>query len=98
MNLGTGASDETTWFTKSGNNLVIEQLGSASTLTIADWCQEKGDLASITTQDGLSISSTAIASLASTMGAYDTAHSFNPATATAMPTNTSLQHSITGAW
>jgi hypothetical protein len=98
LNLGTGASDETTWFTKSGNNLVIEQLGSASTLTIADWYQEKGDLASITTQDGLSISSTAITSLASTMGAYDTAHSFNPATATAMPTNTSLQHSIAGAW
>lgn len=28
LNLGTGAPDETTWFIKSGNNLVNEQLGS----------------------------------------------------------------------
>jgi hypothetical protein len=98
LDLGTGSTEEDTWFAKSGNNLLVERLGSSTVLTVENWFNLKNDLGTITSADGSQIAATQITALASSMGSYAMAHGFNPATASAMPTLASLQNAIHAAW
>ena len=77
----------TLWFTRSGNDLVIQTLGSTTSDTIKTWfANSYSQLLSVTTQDGATIGTSQITALANAMTAYQTANpGFNPATATALP-------------
>jgi hypothetical protein len=91
-------NDEDLWFTQSGNNLVIDEIDSSNQLTIDNWYSTTGNQLSSFTADGKTLDSS-IASLVAAMATYSSANpSFNPATATAMPTDTTLQSAITSAW
>jgi hypothetical protein len=91
-------SDEDLWFSQSGNNLVIQELDSSNQITIDNWYSTTGNQVSSFTADGKTLDSS-IASLVSAMATYASGHSgFNPATATSMPTDTTLQSAITSAW
>ena len=98
LDLGTGSTEENTWLAKSGNNLLVEKLGSSTVLTVENWFNLKNDLGTITSADGSQIAATQIAGLASSMGSYATAHGFNPATASVMPTLASLQNAVHADW
>jgi hypothetical protein len=91
-------NDEDLWFQQSGNNLVIDQIDSSNQLTIDNWYSTTGNQVASFTAGGKTLDSS-IASLVSAMASYASANpSFNPATATAMPTDTTLQSAITSAW
>ncbi len=94
----SGVTDQKLWFVKSGNDLLVDLLGTSGQIKIAGWYTATGNQVQSFTAGGLNLSSQ-IAQLVTAMATYQTAHpSFNPATATAMPTDTTLQNAITAAW
>ena len=90
-------SDANLWFIKSGNNLQIDILGSKSVLTVSDWFgTNKSAAVSEIEAGGLKLDSQ-LTSLVTAMANYQAANpSFNPQTATTMPT--ALHTAITGSW
>jgi hypothetical protein len=94
----SGTTDEDLWFQESGNDLQIDLLGTSDQVTISGWFSGAGNQVSSFTADGKTLDSS-VASLVSAMATYASANpSFNPATATSMPTDTTLQSAITSAW
>ena len=91
---------EKLWLTESGTDLVVQLLGATDTITVKGWFgSNAGADVQTFNAGGLSLSSTAVASLVSAMATYQTANSsFNPATATSMPTNGALQAAMALAW
>jgi hypothetical protein len=97
----TTISKESLWLTQSGNDLLVRILGTNWTVTVTGWFGSNAGSTTlaITTADGLELTPARAATIVTAMAAYQTAHSsFNPATATAMPTDTTLQNAITAAW
>jgi hypothetical protein len=87
------------WFEQSGNNLIIEEIGTNDKVTFTNWFYAPGDqVESFNSADGLTLDSqvtqlvTAMASFASNNPGFD------PSTAIAMPTDTTLQAAITASW
>jgi Ca2+-binding RTX toxin-like protein len=95
----TSTTDETLWFQHTGNNLVIDLLGTADQITINNWYSGTGNDVSSFTADGKTLD-TQLATLVSAMATYQSAHTgFNPqTTGTTMPTDTTLQNAIAAAW
>jgi Ca2+-binding RTX toxin-like protein len=93
------ATTEQLWFTKSGSNLQIEVLDNAHTVTIDNWFSSAGSqLQEINSSNGWKLDS-GVTQLVQAMATYTSANpSFHAATATVMPTNTTLQNAITAAW
>ncbi|MHB8271895.1 beta strand repeat-containing protein [Bradyrhizobium sp.] len=92
---------ENLWFTQSGNNLVVRLLGTNDTITVSNWFGGGGaQVQTFNAANGLlNLSNSAVAQLVSAMATYQAAHSsFNPMTATQMPTDSTLQSAITTAW
>jgi hypothetical protein len=95
---GSGITDEKLWFMKSGNDLLIDQIGTNGQIKVAGWYSAAGDQVQSFNANGLTLD-TQLAQLVQAMASYGAAHTgFNPATATAMPTDTTLQGAITAAW
>ena len=92
-------TDEKLWFLRSGNNLLVDLLGTSSQITVSNWFGANvGADVQTFNAGGLKLDSQ-VAQLVAAMATYSTAHStFNPATATVMPTDTTLQSAITTAW
>jgi hypothetical protein len=99
IGFGSGVTDEKLWFKQTGNNLVIQLLDTSDTLTIDNWFgSNAGAKASSISANGLELT-TAVSSLVSAMATYAAAHpSFNPSTASTMPTDTTLQSAISASW
>jgi Ca2+-binding RTX toxin-like protein len=99
LSFGTGITKNNLWFSQSGNDLVIDVLGTKDSVTISNWYSGSAyDLESFATTDGSKLDSQ-IAKLVSAMASYAANHtSFNPITATTMPTDTTLQTTIASAW
>jgi hypothetical protein len=98
LDFGSGLTDENLWFVQSGNNLEIDLLGTTNTVTIANWYSGAGNQLSEITADGLKLDSQ-LDSLVSAMASYQSSNpTFNPQTASSMPTDTSLQNAIASAW
>ncbi|MDR3423926.1 MAG: hypothetical protein P4M13_02450 [Alphaproteobacteria bacterium] len=100
MDFLSGLTDENLWFQKNGNNLQIDLLGTSSQITLSGWY---GSNVSAQVENfkanGLRLVDSQIAQLVSAMATYAANNNgFNPATATAMPTNTTLQNAIAAAW
>lgn len=88
------------WFTNSGNNLIIQEIGNSDKVTISGWfgTNTSSKLAEIELSSGLMLDSQ-LNNLVSAMATYSTnTPGFNPATATEMPTDTTLQSAIASSW
>jgi hypothetical protein len=95
---GSGITDENLWFKKSGNDLIVQQLGTTNQIDIAGWYTAAGKQVQSFQAGGLQLD-TQVALLVQAMASYATGHtSFNPTTATTMPTNSTLQNAIVAAW
>ena len=95
-----GATNEQLWFKKSGNNLLIDLLGTNDSVTITNWYNGTAgnQVQTFDSSNGLKLDGQ-VAQLVSAMATYAANNSgFNPTTATAMPTNTTLQNTIAAAW
>jgi hypothetical protein len=101
LDFGTGLTAQNLWLLQSGQDLVIDVLGTTDKATITGWfgSNASGKLTEIKTTDGMEIDAN-VSQLVAAMATYQTAHSgFNPQTSgTAMPTDTTLQASITASW
>jgi hypothetical protein len=94
------AATENFWFAQSGNNLVIDLLGTNSSVTVNNWFagSSNAQVLSVNAGDETLLNSK-VAALVSAMASYSDANSgFNPTTATPMPTDTTLQAAITANW
>jgi hypothetical protein len=88
------------WFKHVGNDLTIQKLGSSNKITVAGWYTsgQAGNQVEEIHAGGLTLD-TQVAQLVNAMATYQAAHSsFNPNTATTMPTDATLQNAITAAW
>ncbi|WP_263351356.1 beta strand repeat-containing protein [Acidicapsa acidisoli] len=96
----SSTTDEDLWFKRSGNDLLIDLLGTSDQIDISGWYNSSADQVSSFTADGSTLLNSSVASLVSAMATYQSAHSsFNPQTSgTTMPTNTTLQNAIAAAW
>jgi len=100
LEFSSAVDDEDLWFTHTSNNLVIQRIGSTDKVMISNWFASNASAKlSEITLDGLTEIDSQLNSLISAMATYKTNHSsFNPATATAMPTDTTLQSAIAASW
>ena len=93
-------TDQNLWFAKSGNDLLVTILGTNDQIDIAGWYSGTAgkQVQNFNNSNGL-ILDTQVVQLVNAMATYQSAHSsFNPATATSMPTDTTLQNAVTAAW
>jgi hypothetical protein len=83
----------------SGNNLVVDALGTNEQITLNGWYSgNAGSQVSSFLAGGLTLDSQ-VQNLVQAMATYSAANpGFNPATAAAMPTDTTLQSAIAAAW
>jgi Ca2+-binding RTX toxin-like protein len=95
----SGINDQNLWFQQSGNNLEIDLLGTNSQITVNNWfgSDASAQVAEIEA-GGLNLDSQ-LSQLVSAMATYAANNAgFNPTTATAMPTDATLQNTIAAAW
>jgi hypothetical protein len=99
IDFASGTTDENLWFVHSGNNLVIDLLGTTDQITVSGWFNgTAGNQVQSFHAGGLTLD-TQFAQLVQAMASYGAANTgFNPQTATAMPTNSALQTEIAAAW
>ncbi len=100
LDFGTGIDDEDLWFSRSGDDLRIQTIGSSDRVTVSSWFNGDSSrkLSEIKLSGGLEIDSQ-LDTLISAMATFSTNNpGFDAATATAMPTDTTLQSAITAAW
>jgi hypothetical protein len=95
---GTGLTDEKLWFVHSGNDLVVDLLGTTKSVTVKNWFSNTYSQLQGVTAGGLTLD-TRVNQLVQAMATYSAAHStFDPTTATVMPTDSTLQTAITTSW
>lgn len=93
-------TDENLWLKQSGNDLIVQLLGTTEQVTVSGWYgSNAGAQVQTFNVGGLKLDSQ-VAQLVSAMASYATSHSgFNPTTTgTVMPTDTTLQNTITSSW
>jgi len=92
-------TDEKLWLQKSGNNLLVDLLGTTDQITVANWFGSNAGADVQTFNAGGLKLDTQVAQLVQAMATYAAANTgFNPTTATSMPTNSALQTEIAAAW
>jgi hypothetical protein len=99
LDLGTGITTNDLWFQHVGNDLVVELLGTQDRMTVAGWYANAGaPLEEIKTAGGSMIDSqlNQLVQAMATFGANNSA--FNPTTATAFPTDSTLQGVLAASW
>jgi hypothetical protein len=100
LTLATGLSEQNLWFVHNGYDLQIDVLGTRDEISIQGWfgSDASAQLAEIVAGDSMKLDGQ-IPQLVSAMATYAANNpGFNPATASAMPSNTTLQSALTAAW
>ena len=99
LDFGSGITDESLWFTQSGSDLLIQSIGSSDQIKVDNWFSSNGAaLSEIKLSDGNMLDAQ-LNQLVSAMATFAVSNpSFNPATATQMPNDPSLQSTIAAAW
>ena len=95
-----GVSDQQLWFQQSGNNLLVDLLGTNDQITVAGWFggNAGAQVGSFNADDG-ALANSQVLQLVQAMASYGANNpGFNPATATQMPTDSSLQSAIAANW
>jgi len=91
-------TDQNLWFARSGTNLVIDVLGSSDHLTVTGFFNYPATTLSEIKAGGLELDSQ-LNNLISAMASFSKSNpSFNPVTATQLPSNAALQNEIAAAW
>ncbi len=96
----SGVVKQDLWFAKSGNDLVIDILGSNDQLTVSGWyASGAAKVSEIVDAGGFKLDS-ALANLVQAMSTFSAANpAFNPqASGTTMPTDSTLQNTIASSW
>ncbi len=97
--LSAGLDPGNLWFTRSGNDLVIQVLNAPTQMTVRGWfANGTSQLQSLMLADGSQIGTAAIAALATAMTAFQTSSGFNAQAATAMPTAAAVQTALATNW
>jgi subtilisin-like proprotein convertase family protein len=88
------------WFAKSGNDLVVQVLGTTYQATVKNWfANGYSQLQSLVLPDGSSIGTAAITALANAMATYQANNpSFNAQTALALPGDATLGATLSLDW
>jgi hypothetical protein len=98
LDFGSGITDESLWFVRSGNDLRIDILGTNEQITVSNWFSSPSNQLSEITAGGMKLDSQ-VAQLVQAMATYTSNNSgFNPATATQMPNDPTLQNAIGRSW
>jgi hypothetical protein len=100
LDFGPGISDNQLWFTQSGNDLLINVIGSQDQVDVQSWFSggQNAQLAEINDSGGNAIDS-GLNQLIAAMATFDANNpGFNPETATQMPNDSNLQAAIAAAW
>jgi plastocyanin len=100
LDFGPGITEQDLWFSRSGNNLDINVLGSKSQIAIDNWygSNSGAQLKEIKAYDGLEIDS-GLNQLVAAMAVFETNNpAFNPQTALQMPSYTNLQAALAAVW
>jgi hypothetical protein len=98
LDFGSSVSDEDLWFAQNGEDLVIDEIGTSNQITVKNWYLNTNNQLNEITAGGLKLDSE-ISQLVSAMATFSAANSsFNPVTASQMPTDTALQSAVTASW
>jgi hypothetical protein len=99
LNFAVGISDDQLWFEQKGSDLSISVMGSHDHVTIDGWFgASASQLEEIKLSAGLEIDS-GISQLVQAMASYSAANGgFDPASATHIPTDASLQAAVAASW
>ena len=100
LDFGPGISDSQLWFTQSGNDLLINIIGSQDQVDVENWFSggQNAQLAEINDASGNAIGS-GLNQLIAAMATFETNNQgFNPETAMQMPNDNNLQAAIITAW
>jgi Ca2+-binding RTX toxin-like protein len=99
INFGSGITDENLWLQLSGNDLQIGLLGTNQSVTVAGWDSDAGSQVQSINAGGDTLVYSQVQQLVQAMATYQSNNSaFNPTTATAMPTDSTLQAAIAANW
>lgn len=96
---GSGIADNQLWLKQSGNDLVVELMGSQSQVTVAGWFSgATSQVQEITTADGMKLDNQ-VSQLVQAMATYSSANpSFDPTATATAPNDPTLQNAIAAAW
>jgi Ca2+-binding RTX toxin-like protein len=100
LQLASDLAPESVWFKQSGQDLVIEVMGSDDDVTVAGWfANSSSALSQITTSNGWVIDGQ-VSQLVQAMASYSSAHAgFDTQTGgPQVPTDAALQAAIAGSW
>jgi len=102
LDFGAGLTAQNLWLVQSGQDLVIDVLGTNDSVTVKNWFlanQTSSQLSEIKLSDGTEIDA-GVSTLVNAMATYSAGHgTFNPTAAnTTMPSDTTLQNAITANW
>jgi hypothetical protein len=100
LEFGAGISDNQLWFTQSGNDLLVNVLGTQDQVDIQNWFSggANAQLAEIVDDTANEVDA-GLNQLIAAMATFDANNpAFNPETATLMPNDNNLQAAIAAAW
>jgi hypothetical protein len=101
LNITDGFTHNELWFAQSGNDLVVDMMGTSQTVTISNWFgSASNSLAEISAGDGYMIDS-GVAQLVQAMATYVEDHpGFDPAASgnTQVPNDPALQSALAASW
>jgi len=100
LDFGGTIDKQELWFTHTGNDLVINHIGNSDQVTVSGWFggDSSKQLSAVKLGGGLTVDS-GLNSLISAMATFANDNpGFNPAAASTMPTDTTLQTAIAAAW
>ncbi|VWC56945.1 beta strand repeat-containing protein [Burkholderia lata] len=98
VDFAPGITDNQLWFEQVGNNLQVDIIGTRDSLTVNGWFADAAAAQQFHTADGL-MADSQVNQLVAAMASYSSANpGFNPATATGMPSDSTLQGAIASAW
>ena len=100
LDLGSGLTASNLWFSQSGNDLLMQVIGSSDVVDVKGWFgpNASASLTKVLGGDGQMLD-TGVDRLVSAMASYQSSHSlFNAATATAMPNDPTLRSVLANTW
>lgn len=100
LQLGSALQPSSLWFSRSGNDLVIDMLGQSNGITVKGWfANAYSQLEYLVLPDGSKITASAVTGLATAMTNYAAAHpTYNPQSSNVMPVDAALADALNTYW
>jgi Ca2+-binding RTX toxin-like protein len=99
LDLGTGIATDQLWLAQSGNDLTIDRMGSADSVTVAGWyASPSAQLQTIATAGGMTLDAQ-LDSLVQAMASFSASNpGFDPTAVSQAPNDPTLQAALAAAW